>query len=351
MDGAGVGSGGQVSIYAQDGSSTVQLYGESDGAGLINVNNNLSQTRVAIDGEGNNAGGQINVYAADGGEGIVLYGDSGGGGLQYLYAADGDIGILLDGDNGGAGYISVRNTNGSPRVVMDGYSTGGGGEISVYDTTGTETIEILGAESGTEGGQIMMRNASGVNTVQLDSDASGVHCGFLALYTSNGVATVILDANGSGEGKITTQVLQITGGSDLSENFEINAEQDALQPGMIVSIDPQNAGELTLSQTAYDKKVAGIVSGAGGVRTGMLMGQKGTKADGQYPVALTGRVYCWVDATLNAIAPGDLITTSDIPGHGMKVADHTKAQGAILGKAMSPLKTGKGLVLVLVTLQ
>jgi hypothetical protein len=35
----------------------------------------------------------------------------------------------------------------------------------------------------------------------------------------------------------------------------------------------------------------------------------------------------------------------------MKVTDHQKAQGAVLGKAMTALEKGKGLVLVLVTLQ
>jgi len=35
----------------------------------------------------------------------------------------------------------------------------------------------------------------------------------------------------------------------------------------------------------------------------------------------------------------------------MKVTDYTKAQGAIIGKAMSSLENGKGLILVLVTLQ
>jgi hypothetical protein len=35
----------------------------------------------------------------------------------------------------------------------------------------------------------------------------------------------------------------------------------------------------------------------------------------------------------------------------MKVTDHAKAQGAILGKAMTALKAGRGMVLVLVTLQ
>jgi hypothetical protein len=66
---------------------------------------------------------------------------------------------------------------------------------------------------------------------------------------------------------------------------------------------------------------------------------------------LTGRVYCWANASYGPIEPGDLLTTSDTPGHAMKVTDHAKAQGAIIGKAMTELKQGKGLVLVLVTLQ
>ena len=73
--------------------------------------------------------------------------------------------------------------------------------------------------------------------------------------------------------------------------------------------------------------------------------------EGGENVALTGRVYVQADATNGAIEPGDLLTTSDTPGHAMKVTDHTKAQGAILGKAMSSLAEGQGMVLVLVTLQ
>jgi hypothetical protein len=110
-------------------------------------------------------------------------------------------------------------------------------------------------------------------------------------------------------------------------------------------------GELAVSTRAYDRTVAGVVSGAGGVKPGMLMGQRGSKADGKHPVALTGRVYCFVDADAGAIEPGDLITTSATPGHGMKVNDHARAQGAIIGKAMTGLANGEGLVLMLVNLQ
>jgi len=108
---------------------------------------------------------------------------------------------------------------------------------------------------------------------------------------------------------------------------------------------------LRLAQSAYDRMVAGVVSGAGGVNSGLIMQQEGTAAAGEHPVALTGRVYVWVDADKTPVNPGDLLTTADTPGHAMKVTDHNKAQGAILGKALGTLAKGKGLVLMLVSLQ
>jgi hypothetical protein len=96
--------------------------------------------------------------------------------------------------------------------------------------------------------------------------------------------------------------------------------------------------------------VAGIVSGAGGVNPGLTLSQRELVEGGQN-VALTGRVYALADAANGPIEPGDLLTTSAVPGHAMKVTDHAIAQGAILGKAMSRLESGQGLVLVLVTLQ
>jgi len=160
-----------------------------------------------------------------------------------------------------------------------------------------------------------------------------------------------LDVNGT----TTTKVLKITGGSDLSEQFDITSnighEGFKIEPGTVVGIDSANPGNLIISNKPYDRRVAGIISGAGGVASGMLMGQSGTAADGKYPVALTGRVYCKADATSGEIQPGDLLTTSDMPGHAMRVSDYEKAQGAIIGKAMTSLDEGQGLVLVLVSLQ
>ncbi|MEZ4864188.1 MAG: hypothetical protein R3C14_22945 [Caldilineaceae bacterium] len=151
-------------------------------------------------------------------------------------------------------------------------------------------------------------------------------------------------------GTTRTQILEITGGSDLAEPFTINGD-DEITPGMVVVIDPHDPGQLRLTDQAYDRTVAGIVSGAGDVQPGMIMQQQGTALSGAYPVALTGRVYVWADTSNGLIEPGDLLTTAARPGYAMKVTDYKQAQGAILGKAMSPLEEGSGLVLVLVTLQ
>jgi hypothetical protein len=201
-------------------------------------------------------------------------------------------------------------------------------------------------------GQINLYNGDFIRTVRIDPSEGPTSAGSqITLYNGDGNTTIEIDGDFAGDGRITTQELQITGGSDLSEQFDILDPGRGAEPGMVVSIDPERPGKLMVSNAAYDKKVAGIISGAGGIKPGMLMGQKHTLADGAHPVALSGRVYCWVDASTASIQPGDLLTTSDTPGHAMKVTDHAGANGAILGKAMTSMEAGRGLVLVLVSLQ
>ena len=148
-------------------------------------------------------------------------------------------------------------------------------------------------------------------------------------------------------GTVTCNILTVLG-ADVAEPFQMSSA--ALEQGSVVIIDEDHPGQLKQSTTAYDTRVAGIISGAGGVHPGLSLQQLANEKDGQN-VALTGRVYVQADTTNGTIKPGDLLTTSDTPGHAMKVTDHSRAQGAILGKAMTGLKEGKGLVLVLVTLQ
>ena len=130
------------------------------------------------------------------------------------------------------------------------------------------------------------------------------------------------------------------------ENFRLLG----VEPGTVVVIDAANPGKLKASTRAYDKKVAGIVSGANGIQPGISMIQE-DKLEAGENVALSGRVFVKADTSAGPIEPGDLLTTSSIAGRAMKAADHSQAQGAILGKAMTPLQDGDGMVLVLVTLQ
>ena len=159
------------------------------------------------------------------------------------------------------------------------------------------------------------------------------------------------DPNGGAgvfNGHVRVSVLTITGGADLAEPFQMSSRD--IPKGALVVIDEENPGQLKRSERAYDTRVAGIVSGANGIKPGISLHQEGALEGGQQ-VALSGRVYALADASDAPIKPGDLLTTSATPGHCMKVRDAAKAQGAIIGKTMSALAKGKGMVLVLVSLQ
>ena len=142
-------------------------------------------------------------------------------------------------------------------------------------------------------------------------------------------------------------VIELGEGLDYAEGFHVSDKAEII-PGSVLIIDPDNPGNLTLSNKHYDKRVAGIVTGANGLGSGVRLGTDQFDFD----VALAGRVYCNVDASYGEVAPGDLLTTSPTPGYAMAVKNHKKASGAILGKAMEKLAEGeKGQILVLVTLQ
>ncbi|KAA0230597.1 hypothetical protein EDS67_06755 [candidate division KSB1 bacterium] len=92
------------------------------------------------------------------------------------------------------------------------------------------------------------------------------------------------------------------------------------------------------------------MSGAGGINPGITLTQEGVLEGGQN-VALSGRVYALATAANGPIKPGDLLTTSEVAGYAMKATDVSRSHGTIIGKAMSSLENGEGLVLVLVNLQ
>jgi hypothetical protein len=104
-------------------------------------------------------------------------------------------------------------------------------------------------------------------------------------------------------------------------------------------------GKLQTTTTAYDTRVAGIVS----TEPGVSLGTREDGNPGEALIAVAGRVPCKVDATSAPIHAGDLLTSSNTPGYAMKA---TNPQiGTILGKAMGSLESGTGTIEVLVTLQ
>jgi len=272
------------------------------------------------------------------------------------------------GTSGVAAYLKTYGTDATLVLGQDGAATGplfkgfgaNGGNEEIRINTDGNTYYYASSPSyynsvrlGATDGTLKLYNSDGTMTVQLDASESGTDDGSqITLYNAAGTAVIAMDANynGTTKGRVTTSELEITGGADIAEPFVISQNEN-LQPGMVLSIDPENPGKLKISNKAYDRCVAGIVSGASDIQPGLILRQKGTITDGQHLVALTGRVYCFVDASENPVKPGDLLTTSDTPGYAMKVMDSHQSQGAIIGKAMTALENGKGLVLVLVSLQ
>jgi hypothetical protein len=136
-------------------------------------------------------------------------------------------------------------------------------------------------------------------------------------------------------------------GADCAEHFEMRVPS-AVEPGMVMVID--DAGALEPCRQAYDRRAAGVISGAGDLRPGIIL-DKQAYTKNRRPLALIGKVNCLVDASGGAIAVGDLLTTAPRTGHAMRASDRDRAFGAVIGKALGPLALGQGLIPILVALQ
>jgi hypothetical protein len=136
-------------------------------------------------------------------------------------------------------------------------------------------------------------------------------------------------------------------GQDLAEPFTVEGPQTARPGSVVVLTGPDR---VRVSDTPYDPRVAGIVSGAGNLKPGIVLGRCDT-TDDRPVIALTGKVWCYVDADEDPIELGDLLTTSGTLGHAMRATDQTRAFGAVIGKALAGLSVGRGLIPVLVALR
>jgi hypothetical protein len=363
------------------------IYGESDQQGVMGLTSSASGTGVYGGGTNPNAGGQIGVR----GEtftGVGVQGQSFGAGVAGKFI--GDVNVTREVSANTVRVLTGLEANAVEAVVDDPSAPHPGGSPiplsrhnGVYASSAHKDasgVYGLGARAGVEGhsfsikGSGVLGESTGGTGVHGNSDTGtgvwGESSGFDGVHgvshtTQNAGVAGINDKGGIGvfgqggtaglfvgdvtvTGTQTVKVLSITGGADVAESFRMSTPK--LPKGSVVVIDDTHDGVLKLSDQAYDPRVAGVVSGAGGIQPGMALKEEGAFESGQN-VALSGRVYVLADATNSPIKPGDLLTTSDTPGHAMKVTDYARAQGAVIGKAMSTMKEGKGFVLVLVSLQ
>lgn len=141
--------------------------------------------------------------------------------------------------------------------------------------------------------------------------------------------------------------ISFTAAADCAEYFDI-ANAQSVEPGTVMVLGDD--GMLSPCRVPHDKRVAGVVSGAGDYKPGIVLDKRGPEGT-RLPIALLGKVFCKVDAANGPIEVGDLLTTSRIPGHAMKASDPLKAFGSVIGKALKPLPDGQGMIPILVALQ
>jgi len=122
---------------------------------------------------------------------------------------------------------------------------------------------------------------------------------------------------------------------DVAEDYKT---VDVVENGMIVVPDTDRTGYVVKSNGSYVANMLGVVS----ENPGFLLSQ-GDRTN-QVPVALVGRVKTKVSVENGVISPGDLITTSSVPGIGMKATE----AGQVLGIALETLIEDVGSILVFV---
>jgi hypothetical protein len=214
-----------------------------------------------------------------------------------------------------------------------------GGNVGIGTTNPREKLEVAG--------NINVTNAAGVTVFRFDAGHALLDLGpslggagaeaDLRIWGADGKPKIHLDGN---EGDIKLLA------GDCAEDFDVS-EVEAAVPGTVMVIDQE--GTLKPSEQPYDKRVAGVISGAGGYKPGIIFDKQQSEAE-RIPVSLMGKVACRVDAQYSPIEVGDLLTTSPTLGHAMKAEDHSRAFGATIGKALRPLRAGKGVVPTLIAL-
>ena len=227
------------------------------------------------------------------------------------------------------------------------YFNNGGFEIRTapYGTAGTPaatTSRFVVTQEGAIGlgGTVISGSTTGANLVVTSAGDVGVGVQNPA-YKLDVAGSINAAGNVTATGNIAAKY------QDIAEWVPASIP---MPPGTVVVLNREHDNEVTPSVEPYDSAVAGVVSG----QPGIVLGEaSATKAK----IATTGRVKVRVDASTHPIAIGDLLVTSGTTGAAMKSEPldigGTKIHrpGTLIGKALEPLPSGEGEILVLLSLQ
>jgi hypothetical protein len=240
--------------------------------------------------------------------------------------------------------LDVVSSVDGPTVRFMSSSATYGGQFALVSTLGDEyrIVSTPSANPVVGGGKLcFVHVTSGQYRLILDNAGNlgvGVNYPAAKLDVSGGIhASGSITADGSIAAKY----------QDVAEWVPAN---EPLPAGTVVTLDSTRANMVESSSHAYDTKVAGVVS----AQPGLVLGQPASTSS---LVATTGRVRVRVSAARGAIRVGDLLVTSEERGRAMKSIPvsiggiEMHRPGTIIGKALEPLNSGEGEVLVLLSLQ
>ena len=235
-----------------------------------------------------------------------------------------------------ANFLSVQSCVGvlgeASAVGVDGLTaaTSGTGVYGLASANSGSTVGVKGVVESSSG-------TAGVFDNTLGGDIIVARVNAVNKFRADGTGAVFATAYN-------------TGGADLAESVESLGEKDAYEPGDVLVIDPTGSRRVALAAEAYSTRVAGIYSTKPGVlATPYEMDDP--RLAREIPVAVVGVVPCKVSAENGPIEIGDMLVASATPGHAMKATDRARMLGAVVGKALEPLRQGTGVIQVLVTLQ
>lgn len=261
-----------------------------------------------------------------------------GGTLRIKNAADKQVALLTT-STASNGLLELRTSQGDVMTTIGSVQGQGDTPLLVMMGGGVQRIRM---QPNAYGGEFTLNNTTGTKVANLE--VGRTEGGVLTLHDKSGKQVVYIGMNTQGNGLLLIDGKKV---GDVAEAFRLSGEAG---PGTVVVMDPTSPGRVMACSGAYDNKVVGVVQGAGDLEGGILLGVD-VESGRTLPVALLGQVYCLVDATGGSIEVGDLLTTSGTVGCAERASDPARSRGAVLGKAMEGLRTGRGQIRVLLGAQ